>query len=275
MKVGLNNLGNTCYMNSIIQALYMTKQFRNDVLTTDREMQPLFTKLQILFGLLLHSPRPSLAATDFAHLVRPPGFQPGIQYDSAEFLAFFLEALHEQERSALGGDQIGDAFPHKTSEHQSPHVTAVQRSFGGQALSTTRCDKCKIQSEHTENFRELQLSFPSKCSSHSTQTLLDYYLQPQKLCGDNQYHCNNCQGLTNGERATRITTPPLSLVLTIKHFRYDPDLHQHTKLLEHLKLDTSVHIDDGQYVLYAAVFHVGQSLNSGHYYTIARDGQDW
>ncbi|KAF2898061.1 hypothetical protein ILUMI_08104 [Ignelater luminosus] len=272
-KVGLNNLGNTCYMNSVLQALFMTKLFRNDILLTDGEMMPLFSKLQILFALLQHSHRTSLSPSDILNLARPPGFQPGHQHDSSEFLGYLLDVLHEQEKSMYvsarsnGGNSSQDVSPQTT--------TVIQRSFGGRAVTISRCGNCDTQSERADYFRELQLSFPSNCGNQSVQTLLDYYLQPEKLCGDNQYHCDTCHGLTDGERVTRVVEPPSRLVLTLKHFRYDPASQQRTKLLQHVKLDSFVHLDNANYELYAAVVHVGSSLDSGHYYTYARDGQDW
>lgn len=98
-KVGLNNLGNTCYMNSVLQALYMTKLFRNTVLQSLRDTLPLFSKLQALFALLQFSQRCSLSPNDILNLARPPGFQPGHQHDSSEFLGYLLDILHEQEHS--------------------------------------------------------------------------------------------------------------------------------------------------------------------------------
>lgn len=98
-KVGLNNLGNTCYMNSVLQALFMTKYFRNDILLTNKEVMPLFYNLQILFALLQHSRRPSLSPSEILSLARPPGFLPGHQHDSSEFLGYLLDILHEQERT--------------------------------------------------------------------------------------------------------------------------------------------------------------------------------
>lgn len=98
-KVGLNNLGNTCYMNSVLQALHMTKLFRNSVLQSPRDTMPLFSKLQALFALLQFSQRCSLSPNDILNLARPPGFQPGHQHDSSEFLGYLLDVLHEQEHS--------------------------------------------------------------------------------------------------------------------------------------------------------------------------------
>lgn len=172
--------------------------------------------------------------------------------------------------------------------------TIVQRSFGGRAVTLSGCDVCGTKSERADNFRELQLSFPSKYDDQqSVQTLLDYYLQPEKLCGDNQYHCDNCHGLTDGERVTVVVEHPRRLVLTLKHFRcdllppanltiiviiifcsYDPASQQRTKLLQRVKLDPVVHLGE-QYNLYAAVVHCGSSVDSGHYYTYAKDGDEW
>lgn len=106
-RVGLNNLGNTCYMNSVLQALFMTKVFRNDLLKSAEETVPLLSKLQTLFALLQHSRRASLSPADILALARPPGFQPGHQHDSSEFLGYLLDVLHEQEKTVgSGGDDV-------------------------------------------------------------------------------------------------------------------------------------------------------------------------
>lgn len=84
----------------------MTKTFRNELLLYHQEAT-LLTMMQALFALLQHSKRSSLSPTDILNLSRPPGFVPGHQHDSSEFLGYLLDTLHEQEKNIASGDAGG------------------------------------------------------------------------------------------------------------------------------------------------------------------------
>lgn len=273
-KVGLYNLGNTCYMNSVLQSLFMTKSFRNQVLLHNKAtLPPLFTKLQILFALLQHSKKFCLSPNDILTLLRPPGFVLGHQHDSSEFLGYLLDTLHEQEKCTSGaGDSSLNVEGASSTEI---HPTVVQESFGGKTVTVSHCEECGTKSEKVDNFRELQLSFPQTSDNQSVQNLLDYYLQPEKLCGDNQYRCDVCDRLTDGERITKIVSSPTHLILTLKHFRYDSTSQTRTKLLQRVNLDNRICLEGVFFDLYAAVVHYGSSVDSGHYYTFAKDSTGW
>lgn len=96
-KVGLKNLNNTCYLNSVLQALYMTKSFRNNMLMLDHSGMPLFHEVQGLFALLQYSNKSVVSPNSIVHIARPGGFTTGVQHDSSEFLLHLLDLLHEQE----------------------------------------------------------------------------------------------------------------------------------------------------------------------------------
>ncbi|XP_003425049.1 ubiquitin carboxyl-terminal hydrolase 35 isoform X2 [Nasonia vitripennis] len=131
-KVGLVNLGNTCYMNSVLQALAMTRQFCREVLlyktTNDLAEQAVLKNLQNLFALLKYSTRTSLAPTEILHVSRPSYFMPGQQQDSSEFLCHLLDVMYEQEKSALTQISNNDQTIIKTKVEDKEMVVVEEDS---------------------------------------------------------------------------------------------------------------------------------------------------
>lgn len=183
-RVGLVNLGNTCYMNSVLQALVMTKHFSRELLLSypsavagsGSKTELVFT-IQKLLAQLLHSRRPELTPREVLHVTRPPSFLPGHQQDSSEFLNHLMDTLHEHELAVRKKQRCDAAKPgtrrkrpateeededeaEKSAAIAAGHgETLVQRSFGGLLDTTNQCLSCGETSTNRDTFRDVSLSF--------------------------------------------------------------------------------------------------------------------
>ncbi|XP_067841551.1 ubiquitin carboxyl-terminal hydrolase 35-like [Heptranchias perlo] len=161
-RIGLANLGNTCYMNSVIQALFMASDFRHAVmLLKESDSQSLMMKLQWLFAFLEHSQRPAISPSSFLKASSPPWFNPGAQQDCSEYLKYLLDRLHEEEKT---GKRISHRLKHSCietrKEDRDPGKTLIERMFGGKMVTRIHCRCCRNVSFREEAFTDLSLAFP-------------------------------------------------------------------------------------------------------------------
>ncbi|XP_005073998.1 ubiquitin carboxyl-terminal hydrolase 35 [Mesocricetus auratus] len=162
-KIGLINLGNTCYVNSVLQALFMASDFRHCVLRlTENNSQPLMTKLQWLFAFLEHSQRPAISPENFLSASWTPWFSPGTQQDCSEYLKYLLDRLHEEEKTGTRICQKlkQSSLPSPLEELPSSNATSVEKMFGGKIVTRICCLHCLNVSSREEAFTDLSLAFP-------------------------------------------------------------------------------------------------------------------
>ncbi|XP_075990534.1 deubiquitinating apoptotic inhibitor isoform X2 [Anticarsia gemmatalis] len=348
-KVGLLNLGNTCYMNSVVQALLVTRQFSTHVVLRMTAV-PYWAKMGVLFGKMMHSVSTKLNPDEFFAVVKPPFFTRDNQHDSSEFLGYLFELLqsyehcsdinfdytrpavlatsrmrmiahHPHQASHSGEGDTAEAGPHRRSASPRPGSSAAGSSsgshkrtspekdclppkkrlrmhesaflrrdsfidsmFGGVLLTRVECVECHSSSLSRDVFRDLQLAFPEKPDDwqHSVQSLLEYYCSKEDLTGDNQYQCRDCGELRDAERSVLIETTPKYLILVLKNFKFEPKLQVQTKLMHSMYHNHTITLPTvrsqavhSSYSLYAAVIHAGTTLDSGHYYTMAKDTDQW
>ncbi|XP_044157722.1 ubiquitin carboxyl-terminal hydrolase 38 isoform X1 [Bufo gargarizans] len=191
-KTGLINLGNTCYMNSVLQALFMATDFRRHVLSLNLNgCNSLMKKLQHLFAFLAHTQREAYAPQVFFEASRPPWFTPRSQQDCSEYLRFLLDRLHEEEKTlqALSSRSLdsmitdgnmppsspsgAEVFPHpENTGWRCDNKTLIESMFGGKLQTNICCLNCRSTSQKIEAFTDISLAFCPSAADKPAQNMI-------------------------------------------------------------------------------------------------------
>ncbi|KAG8374513.1 hypothetical protein BUALT_Bualt10G0002800 [Buddleja alternifolia] len=190
---GLQNLGNTCFMNSALQCLvhtpHLAEYFLQDYSDEINRQNPLgmHGELALAFGELLRklwsSGRTPVAPRAFkGKLARfAPQFSGYNQHDSQELLAFLLDGLHEdlnrvkqkpyietRDSDCQPDEEVADEF---WRNHKARNDSVIVDVCQGQYKSTLVCPACEKISITFDPFMYLSLPLPSTATRSMTITV--------------------------------------------------------------------------------------------------------
>ncbi|RUS23462.1 hypothetical protein BC937DRAFT_86147 [Endogone sp. FLAS-F59071] len=156
---GFQNLGNTCYVNVILQSLLNIKPFRMDLLdpkyvNDSIPENTLYRSLTNVFKKSTSSSStvsPSLLKECIARTSNR--FSNNKQEDAHEFLSICLEQLHQDLKKHYNKE--GDTLSPVDSE-----PCLVNRNFQCEVDHTVICSHCGHKSSHTETYRDFSLDLP-------------------------------------------------------------------------------------------------------------------
>ncbi|CAG0900181.1 unnamed protein product [Cyprideis torosa] len=163
-RVGLYNLGNTCYLNAIIQALFAVPLFRFLVLSSPcTSSQPILAQLKRTFAFLQFSQRGAINPERFRDASIPPWFERGAQQDCEEMLRHLLVKLQEEVSVTAGPDS------NITANRSDASSDSGSSGCSGRGTSMT-CSASPIKRRNNSrsklsNPREERTSLSSHCPS--------------------------------------------------------------------------------------------------------------
>lgn len=269
---GMVNMGNTCYLNSTLQALFHVPALVN-WLMSDKEHTAICQEsggiciicamrktLQDSQQRNANSIRPLLIYNKLRLVCR--NLIPGRQEDAHEFLRYLVEAM---EKAYLSRFKNNSDFDSKVKE-----TTPLNQILGGYLRSAVRCLKCGHVSTTFQHFQDLLLDI------RRAQTLdeaLELYFSREKL-DDESYQCESCQKKVPATKQFSIERSPMVLCIQLKRFSVT-----NNKITKHLnfrqRLDLTKYARHRPnvpliYRLVALVTHMGPTVSCGHYTAVAQ-----
>jgi ubiquitin C-terminal hydrolase len=266
--VGLPNVSNTCYINSVLQALYNTSYFREFLTSYDHDLN-----FQNLFDIQDNKDK----RRDYIrYLVRLTKYFPGYfiinqQNDAQEFFIIMIDTFYENVKTKISNQLLNgiinelthDTFEFECRKRWLTNYSPIQEVLYSQIGREIQCSVCANVVTNIENTCIFYID-----PVYDVESAIRRHFQP---LFQNDWRCDKCGNLSNHNRTTcYITKIPKVIVLCIKRFGIDGksktkqnnDIPKRIDVKKYLKIPQP----RTQYTLSSVVEHVG-SLNYGHYYT--------
>ncbi|XP_024608533.1 ubiquitin carboxyl-terminal hydrolase 40 isoform X2 [Neophocaena asiaeorientalis asiaeorientalis] len=211
---GIRNQGGTCYLNSLLQTLHFTPEFREALFSLgpeelgsledkdkpDAKVRIIPLQLQRLFAQLLLLDQEAASTADLTDSFGWTSDEEMRQHDVQELNRILFSAL---ETSLVG-----------TSGHD-----LINRLYHGTIVNQIVCKECKNVSEKQEDF--LDLTVAVRNVSGLEDALWNMYVEEEVFDYDNLYHCGTCDRLVKAAKSAKLRKLPPFLTFSLLRFNFD------------------------------------------------------
>lgn len=252
---GFSNLGNTCYMNAILQSLFSLPSFSNDMLKQSIPWKKLpvnallrrFAHLMVKKDVacpetkkdLLRKVKNAISST-------AERFSGNVQNDAHEFLSQCLDQLKDDVEK-MNRSLMNDAAAASSSSPDNAAEAAAAKAEPGDEADTSRIYTCPVavnmefEVQHTitckccgesvtkrEQFNDLSIDLPRRKKTlplRSIQDSLDLFFRMEEI----EYSCEKCSG-KSATVTHKFSRLPRVLILHLKRYSFNAQLSLNSKL---------------------------------------------
>ncbi|XP_068184773.1 ubiquitin carboxyl-terminal hydrolase 37 [Antennarius striatus] len=255
---GFSNLGNTCYMNAILQSLFSLPSFSIDMLRQSIPWKkvPINALLRRFAHLMAkkdvgcpETKKDLLRKVKSAISSTAERFSGNMQNDAHEFLSQCLDQLKDdvEKMNKSWANEAAASSSSSVAADNSQEVTSTAKTEPGEEVETSRIYTCPVavnmefEVQHTitckgcgevvtkrEQFNDLSIDLPRRKKTlplRSIQDSLDLFFRMEEI----EYSCEKC----NGKSATvthKFSKLPRVLILHLKRYSFNAQLSLNSKL---------------------------------------------
>ena len=295
---GLNNIGATCYMNSVLQSLYhiidlsngLLDLYNKDILNDEilKKMPMTYSFLLVVYNLSFRKNK-SFSPEDFKIIIsKNESFRKFEANDSKTLTLYVLDTLNKELNdnkiqtkndkviNPLRNYDVNDAKDIVKLFNEN-YNTLIGDLFNGLKCTDYICDTCSNIVKNYQIFNIISCSIE--------KTFLDKYGENQKLekgkkvdildcfkldekpnlfVGNNQIYCGKCNTSRDGKSINKICISPKIMIIFLdrglnNRFMCDVDFP------EELDINNYLETKGNKYKLIGVIEHLGQSGETGHF----------
>lgn len=286
MLQGLQNLGNTCCINTLVQCIGHCSLLRTWLLSEqphqiqNRQDHQLYLSIEL--ARIIHEmwvEHKSLAPALFLKSIYSSlqgMIQRGEQLDLSELWMLVVDRINTEIGRPAACPQIGGnptdigAFTTSWEAHNRACMSGWLQTVQGWTVTQIRCGNCGHEDKRFEPFCSLGLDVHD--AGGSFQNMFDSMFRGEAL---SERACDHCKASCSATRQTSMCMYPKVLVLYFKRFEMTPEGHM-KKIGAPVDIPPRLRFSGTMtYALSSIGCHLG-GLQGGHYYAVAQNqDQKW